>query len=147
MVDVPRAAVTDDFLYVSAADLLAFDRDGFERWRLEAGTPLGRGIAVGHGLVFAADDDGHEVIALEADTGDRRWTAPVREVSRPGAITVDGRTVYVSVRGEFDALEAATGDERARFDAGDHPSGPVVPTDDRLYQAVGDRVYALEGAR
>ncbi|WP_207586436.1 PQQ-binding-like beta-propeller repeat protein [Halomontanus rarus] len=153
----PRAAVTADGLYAGAESLVALDRDGTQRWQAEFGTEFGRALAVAHDLVFATDVDASEVVALEAATGDPRWTTSVSTLARPGGLSVDADTVYVSTTDGFRALEVTTGEERFRFDGAStansdtttNPtaSGPVIPTTDRLYQSVGDRVYALEGQR
>ncbi|MCU4743216.1 PQQ-binding-like beta-propeller repeat protein [Natronoglomus mannanivorans] len=151
----PRAAVTADGLYVGAESLVALDRDGGQRWRADLGTAFGRALAVAHELVFATDVDASEVVALETTTGDRRWSASVSNLARPGGLSVDADTVYVSTTDGFRALEIETGEERFRFDGASSASsdtttnptasGPVIPTVDRLYQSVGNRVYALEG--
>ncbi|GAB3041757.1 outer membrane protein assembly factor BamB family protein [Natronobiforma cellulositropha] len=144
----PRGAVTEDGLYVGGGSLVAFDHDGTERWRGSFGTAFGRAFAVAHETVYAVDDEAGEVVALEAATGDRRWSTGVSNPARPGGVSADAETVYVSTTDGFRALAAESGDERFRFDEAPtaSASGPVIPTAERLYQSVGDRVYALEGA-
>lgn len=112
--------------------------DGQRRWRKRGRlVPL---AATDDVLVTARYEDG-ALRGLDPETGEQRWTND-RHVSapslRPGAIAVDGETLWHVGDGRLTAADAATGEPRWRADL----EGEGSSWGDRL--AVADGIYVLE---
>ncbi len=85
--------------------------------------------AVADGVVYVAGSNGRRLRALDAETGDERWSYE-HDVGYGTAPAVAGDTVYEIVddgSGYLFALDAETGEKRWRRDLGVAPkTGPVV---------------------
>lgn len=118
--------------------------DGTERWQTDTGSIYHPPRLLDDG-VFVADDVG-QVTALDAASGDRRWTVtPVDADPRPPATevraVVDG-TVYAATDDILVALDVETGGERWRYEPA---LGRVrsVTVADRVYCETTQQVSAL----
>lgn len=109
-----------------------------------------------HGRSELGNNNG-KLYAVDAWTGEERWTFQASSRKHPTSIAVFRNTVYVGTRnGEVHALDAATGDEFWTFRTSGRPKGLKV-TNGVLYviskgTAVGTsvpdgRVYALGALR
>ncbi|WP_435066543.1 PQQ-binding-like beta-propeller repeat protein [Haloplanus sp. C73] len=138
-------AVHGSGLFVPLEERLAhLDGDGAERWTadVDASHP-----AVADGRVVASGRE--ETVALDAATGERRWSASVDAETHP--VVADG-TVYLGAYGGVTALVLDDGSERWHVDRGGgrHFSAPVV-TPETVYAVerpveVGDATFALDRA-
>lgn len=161
-------AVLDDTLYVGASSgvLRAIDpADGTERWRFDTGASFFSGTGADHspiladGILYAASGDrggahgdNFAVYALDAETGEERWSVERGFPSFLSLLGVAGGRAFAAtsddVLGERDetllALDAETGEERWTADVGD-PSGAVVTTD-AAYVAGWERLDAFGAA-
>ncbi|WP_439027743.1 outer membrane protein assembly factor BamB family protein [Haloarchaeobius sp. DT45] len=103
-------AVVDEVAYVTVSDLGAVDAvgpDGARRWRGEVGESGLGFTVVGDGLVYVPGI--HAVHALDAGTGEYRWTAETRQVlTYAPALAAD--RLFVSGK-KLHALDATTGEE------------------------------------
>ena len=160
--DVVEAApaVADGVVYVAATDgtVQALDTaTGARRWRTAIGDDLPSAPAVAAGTVFVAGFGG-AVVALDAATGDERWQVQTGDGidSMP---VVDAGVVFVHSHGAnkganlggvsrttLRALDAATGNERWRFDAAggnSNASSPAV-ANDVVYVGVDRYLFAVD---
>jgi outer membrane protein assembly factor BamB len=114
----------------------SFDYSGqpIELWRYELGQrSLAEPVAAG-GLVFLAGESG-AVAALDAATGQARWTAELDGPVR-GAPAVDDERVYLTLgRGGVAALDLADGATVWRTELPDNADVGPVPYGNLLYQA------------
>lgn len=165
--------LADGTLYIAAGTgVQAVDvNTRTEQWYYSFGYEYGKGLDRGEyhpgdaptvhdGTVYAGTTGG-VVHAVDAATGEKRWTftAPAR---RPpgfeeiggltyndiaGAISVSNGTVFISSwNGHVYALDADTGRPRWTYDARDQLEGAVTVADGTVY-ATGDRnLYALDAA-
>lgn len=109
------------------------------------------GLAVADGTVLVIDDEISGIRALEARTGETRWTV-AEEYSRTVPAIADG-TVYFAGR-DFLALEMSTGSEQWRVDWDGSENSIIAgasPTvvDGTVYTTAGlddPSVYALDAA-
>jgi glucose dehydrogenase len=118
--------VVGDVIYIQdmAFNVFALDRtSGAELWRKEINIPASgpNGVAVGYGLVFAADILGTQVLALDAATGEELWRSDLS--ANPNVFIFMQPIVYDNVlyvgtssatyvggaKGAFFALDAGTG--------------------------------------
>ncbi|HUB05760.1 MAG TPA: PQQ-binding-like beta-propeller repeat protein [Myxococcales bacterium] len=104
-----------------APELWLFDRD--ERHVLPA-PPGIAGIAVDRDAAYLADEDRHEVVALELPSGRERWRAAVSP--GPGPIAVAGDVVAVGCRdsGQVELLDPKTGASKGVIAPG--PGTPIL---------------------
>ncbi|SEA09895.1 Outer membrane protein assembly factor BamB, contains PQQ-like beta-propeller repeat [Haloplanus vescus] len=122
---VPTAL--DDGVVVPADDrVVRLSADGTEEWTAEVSAAA---PAVADGTVVAVGDE--ETVALDAATGDRRWSASRTGETYP--VATDG-TVYLGSYGGLTALSLDGGEELWQVDRGGgrNFSAPVV-TDDTIY--------------
>lgn len=124
---------TTDGLYMLDA------RDGSHRWMdsVDARLP-----AVSAGTVVTG---GKRTVAIDAATGDRRWTAPAEHTEYP--VVADG-TVYLGTRDGLIGRDLSDGSERWRVDRGRFLLPPVV-TPESVYAVerpgeAGDATFAFE---
>ncbi|MFB6219139.1 MAG: PQQ-binding-like beta-propeller repeat protein, partial [Halobacteriaceae archaeon] len=106
-------------VYVGSADgtLYALDRGGNERWTYDAPAAVKR-TAVGEGAVYLAYGDEKAGFAAVSTDGEELWTAAADD-GAVGAPTVHDGTVYVTeYSGVVRAIDAASGKEQWRADAG-----------------------------
>ncbi len=95
---------------VSAID----GRTGERYWRVvvadpqEDSTPVGGGVAVGEGLVYATTGFG-EVLALDPANGGMVWSARASGPVRAAPTVAQGRVVVVTADGKTDVFDARTG--------------------------------------
>jgi outer membrane protein assembly factor BamB len=126
-VKVPGASdgvVSDGLLYYGSPDgtVVALNlKDGTLAWqKAVSSTPIGmKAPTVAEGLVAAADGHGF-LTALDAHTGEIRWSAQ-QPIDVPGTPVISNGTVYLGVAadatdGRLVALNAADGSERWRID-------------------------------
>lgn len=99
-------------------------------------------MAVADGVIYYSDDN--STYALNAETGEERWS-----IGAPGgylgtSVTVTADTVYVPTRSDgLWAIERSTGDQRFRVSL--DGSTPIVPVNDRLVAGTIDgTIHALE---
>ena len=143
---IQTPAIAGDMAYVGTFGgdqnaFVALDlRTGAERWRLDgSGGESFQAAGVANGLVYVPSDAG-ALRALDAATGEVRWTYTSNEAIASAPAIVDG-TVYASTNagpnGEVVALDAATGDARWQMTLDGRVNfGPVV-VDGRLYVGTG----------
>lgn len=85
-----------------------------------------------------------KLYAVDAWTGEERWTFQAPSRNQPASIAVFRDTVYVAIRqGKVHALDAATGDKFWTFRA----SGGLTVANRTLYVNSGSHVYALGALR
>ncbi len=144
-------AVVDGVVYVGSFDkhVYAVDADGGEQlWSVETGGIVRSSPTVADGVVYVGshcrttecarfyEEEFPEigfVYALDADTGDTRWSFAVDDevLSSPA---IGPETVYVGSADEaVYAIDRADGTERWRYDAGQPVFGSPALDGDRLY--------------
>lgn len=144
------STVTDD----GTQQVLALDAaDGTVVWTTQR--PVNTITAV-DGTVYVSastehDDDRYAdgtVFALDAATGEERWTVEFDYETRP-SIAVAGGTAYVGENVHLYALDTADGSERWRFDMqqyGRDPSPATVVGDTVCFTNGRGRLFALDAA-
>ncbi len=127
--------------------LVALDRDGGVRWRVELGPDVDAApVLLSNGLVVAAADDGR-VIAFD-QSGEERWTFTAgKEVRAALAVAEDGTIYAAALDGLLYALRP-DGALRWSFAAGGPiATAPVIDGAGRVYfGSRDDFVYAVDGA-
>lgn len=150
-------AVADGVVYLAAYDdgITALDAsDGTELWRESAPVDGAPTVANGAVYVTTADYDDEELgaRALEADTGEVRWsvTDDRRDAWAPRHLAVTEKEVYYPTFGRLVARDAETGaqlwdetDDQAPAGMGRIGSGAPAVVGDRIY-AAGSDVFALD---
>ena len=146
-------AVVDGVVYVGSNDnhLYALDAaTGAMLWSHDTGAWVQSTPAVSGGMVYstALIDGAPRVVALNASSGARVWTAQLPHAPDPEfSLTVAGGLVYVPGTdfGELHALEAATGEIAwtSSVGSGYVRSAPTV-LDGVVYQTVVNEAYALD---
>jgi len=137
----------DGEVFVGGEDgaLIALDRDGALRWRVELGPDVDAApVLLKNGLVVAAADDGR-VIGFD-QRGEERWTFTAgREVRAALAIAEDGTIYAAALDGLLYALRP-DGALRWSFAAGGPiATAPVVDSAGRVYfGSRDDFVYAVD---
>jgi outer membrane protein assembly factor BamB len=127
---------------------------GSERWRYRRGSEGDQYLygffsppVVADGAVYVAMRTGDafggreyhgNVLAVDADSGDRRFRTELPRLANGGLAYRDGRLYVGDAAGRLHALDAATGDRVWTTSLGDHAVG--TPT------TYGDRVYVLDDA-
>lgn len=148
----PTPVVENGYVYCTSRDhsVYALDPDtGEEEWRYFADGPVGGGVNVVDGRVHFGSYGEINIHALDADTGQHLWDKEVNSSLCTVPAVYDG-TVYTSyVDRPFYAYDAATGEERWRFEPDDDwvrfgdTEAPVVWND--LVLAASDTyLYALD---
>ncbi|WP_255193073.1 PQQ-binding-like beta-propeller repeat protein [Natronobeatus ordinarius] len=114
---------------------------GEERWTYDE-HELGEAPVVDDGVVYATGRDG-VLVALEADTGDVRWSFDVGASVESAPTVADGRVFVASTDGTLFAVDG--GDEEWRFEAdGEIQSTPTV-ADGTVYVGSFDgHLYAVD---
>jgi glucose dehydrogenase len=128
-------AVAGGIVYIAADALYAVDTGtGTQRWRFPAAGSTAPAVA--GGVVHVSSDDG-STYALDAPTGQRRWsvTTGTRYSAAASALTVVDGVVYVSSQSGTQALDAVTGSVRWHVPVPSDESPAVV--DDTVYVATG----------
>jgi outer membrane protein assembly factor BamB len=103
--------------------VLAFDRDGKQRWAAQTSSEVLSAPAVGQGLVIVRSVD-NRIVAFDAETGTRRWsvqrTTPVLTLRTAPGITIADSTAYVALPGgRLLALAMSNGGQRWENAVGD----------------------------
>jgi len=102
---------------IKVSDPIAADATGVQQDWLNCGVYNGPVTApvVGGGMVFVSDRDRHRVVALDAQTGSRRWTFRIggRVLTTP--TYCKGRLAFGSRDGNVYVLDAKTGELAWRF--------------------------------
>jgi outer membrane protein assembly factor BamB len=111
------AAPSGDALYVGSVGpelvyIVGLDgnvyavRGGVVRWRHDAGAPIGSVATLSEGILYVSVSDG-TIEALDADSGEDRWSVRVR--GDPGPVIVDHGSLYVGTAlGQLAAFSEAT---------------------------------------
>jgi outer membrane protein assembly factor BamB/class 3 adenylate cyclase len=153
--EVGTPAVGDGRVYVGRGlhasapphDLVALDiRDGSFLWSFAS--PAGRQVHMGglaNGLVYAVSDDGN-VYALDAATGDQRWTARTGGSIGTLAGLVDTVVYITSADETIRAFNATTGEQLWSINVQGIPTMPAV-IDGRVIVGTSlGRVVAIGGS-
>lgn len=138
--------------HYDAANSRVIDEDGptgelSERWAIQLDV-FPSNPAIGYGMVYFQDRDLTQY-AVDLETGDIRWE---REHDRSGAINtflpspVLTDDVVYFLTNEFEAIDPNNGEVRwsIELDARNPESGLVRLTDDGVFVAVGDTLYAID---
>lgn len=150
--------VSDGVVYVGSNDnhLYALDATGGELiWKIDTGDLVQYPPAVSDGMVFLAVRDlgAHQLHALDAKSGERRWVAePPIAFDPQTAPTVAGSQIYfTSIAGDLQALSASTGEVVwsffARTPSRSSPlviDGSPVVADGRVFVTAGSNLDALD---
>lgn len=136
--DDPDASGEVDLVAVAVAD-------GQERWRADLPSPSRSGVAASDDAVYVGGNDG-SVTAVDAATGQLRWTQPVGG-SVLGPPSVAGDLVVVSAAGDAEtafvtaALEPVDGSVAWRYEpaAATNLGGGTATADGLAYVALDDR--------
>lgn len=137
----------DGSLFVGAQDggLIALDREGALRWRVELGPDVDAApVMLSSGVVVAAADDGR-VIAVDP-AGALRWTFTAgRDVRAPLAVAADDTIYAAALDGVLYAIRP-DGALRWSYAAGDAiASAPIVDAEGSVYfGARDDFIRALD---
>lgn len=103
-------------------------------------------VYFGTKYVGGSETNTGKLYAVDAWTGEKRWTFQSRSRKHPVSIAVLRNTVYVSTtHGRVHALNAATGEKYWTFRADGRPGLTVA--DRTLFVNTGGSVYALEALR
>lgn len=129
----------------------AVSLDGEPRWTAELEARVATDPGVADGTVVVGTDAGESgdagcLVALDAETGDRRWTHETG--GRWATPSVGDDVVYAGNREGFvDAVALDDGSHLWRFETGGGVDGPPSVADGRVYVGDSDgQVYALETA-
>ncbi|MGE0310697.1 MAG: outer membrane protein assembly factor BamB [Lautropia sp.] len=100
-----------------AGEVVAFDRDGAERWRSALGAEVVAVPTVGDDIVVIRTVDGR-ILALDREGGSVRWTwrqqpLPALTLRQNAGVAIDGDTIYAGLpAGRVVALDARLGAPR-----------------------------------
>ncbi|WP_331773054.1 serine/threonine-protein kinase (plasmid) [Embleya sp. NBC_00888] len=118
------------------------------RWRQRIGTLIGSSPAVAEGVVYVGSDD-KEMHALDARTGNHKWTYTTRDKVDSSPTVVDGVVYFGSDDGNMYAVEAGTGNRKWTFTPRVLPypvqESPAV-VGGSVYIGNSNHVYALDAA-
>jgi outer membrane protein assembly factor BamB len=123
----PLQAAARVFAATASGQLVALDEHtGQRQWSVDTGHPLySSALAFGEGLLYAPSR-GREVVAVEAASGQVRWTRPIGELLAAPAVD-RGAVLAGTVDGDLVVLAAASGEEWARLPVGESVRfSPVV---------------------
>lgn len=105
--------VGPDTVYVAtkAGSLAALRlHDGDERWRVEVGDYIARATPALYGdTLFVAA--GYALLAVDAETGQQRWNAPLRFAGACSPVVADDLLFVATQEGHVSAFETETGEE------------------------------------
>src|SRR5262249_3648649 len=98
------------FVATKAGSLVALAlSDGEVRWRPQVGESVARTTpASDAGTLYVAA--GYKLLALDAATGQQRWTVPLRFAGSCSPVAVDGRVYVATQEGHLSAFETDHGD-------------------------------------
>lgn len=134
------STLAGDALYVGGEHVAARAPDGSERWRYEPGGLLSDAALVGDALY----PSGRQTAALDAATGEARWTfEPDAEFGVVEAATDEVVAVQRENSPVYDVLDAASGDVTWTIDHGTELSRPAAAGDTVYVADVAGTVYAL----
>ncbi len=148
----PSVTVAHGIAYVGAynGNVYALDAaNGHPIWIQHTGAAIESTPAVGHGLVYVADEYDSNIYALDAATGSIRWHratgSPVSTDGQNSSPVVAGGTVYIGgFDGNIYAFDAATGDTRWTYRTGNAVDSTPAVLKGTLYVGCTDgTVYAL----
>jgi outer membrane protein assembly factor BamB len=133
---------TDDQLYVTTEDgLFALDPDGGTvDWTFARGKTGINGPVVNDGVLYGGfgpgvtTGEGSELSALDAQTGEQRWSRPLHRAT-PHAPSTDGETLYVGDTDPFRvlALDPETGETKWTTETQTPVNDAPTITDDALF--------------
>lgn len=141
------ACITNDTVYCGTGSLYALNlADGSTQWTHSLGTADAELKPVSDGTtVYLVIDETNRVLALDARTGDVRWSTTIHGMAENSAPALTDETLYVGLTHGVVALDTSTGDERFRVrpsETGGHTNSPIV-TGDTLYVLLDKTLYAL----
>lgn len=145
-------AVVDDVIYTGSEDgqLYAIDAaTGKELWRTSLGEVASRSASVADGVVYIGSADG-VLHTFNASSGEPGWTFQTEGDGIVGTPAIVNGTVFQTTfegaENHVYALDAATGDERWRFDQAANPGFLPVATNGALVfvPSLDNHVYALD---
>lgn len=137
-------AVADGTVYVGGTDgvLYAVNVESESvKWQRDLGRAISLASpAIASGTVFVGDADGESgdvqprVHALDAGTGEPRWTADTKEYVSSSPAVADG-VVYVAARDEVHGFDAENGDELWTHEVHGGVSAPLSVAHGKLFAA------------
>ena len=140
------------FVHFGKTGVVAFDRDGNQKWMTSVGTDSdparwGNGAsAILHDdlLIVNAANMGHKIVALDTNDGSEVWSYDDESMtscwSTPIIVSVDGREELITcVPGKILALDPHNGEELWFADS------PIQRTTCASVVANGDKVFAMGG--
>lgn len=105
--------VANGLVYVAtkAGSLVALAlADGEEQWRMQVGEYVARTTpAFDDGTLFVAA--GYTLLAIDAATGQQRWSVPLRFAGSCSPVAAEGRVYVATQEGHVSAFETERGDE------------------------------------
>ncbi len=136
------AAVADNLVYAASIDgtLYAVEAaSGHVKWHYDSEAPAYSAPIVSKGTVIYAS--GRQLIAVEPETGNRRWAVALPGGTATDIVVADGRVLAVTTTGLLIASDAASGAERWRYPISATPAISALSTP----AVSGSRVY-ISGA-
>lgn len=147
--DVSRtgACITNDTVYCGTGPLYALNlSDGSTQWTRSLNTTDAELKPVSDGTtVYFVIGESNRVLALDANTGDVRWSTTLQGIEDDSAPALTAETLYVSLTHGVVAFDRSTGDERFRVRLSEtegSASSPIV-TGNTLYTRIDTTLYAL----
>jgi outer membrane protein assembly factor BamB len=129
----------------------AFDRaTGQERWRRAAGRGVTGPIAGLNRRAYAAQSTEGLLVSLDIDSGEPRWTRPLKIPGFEGPAALGSRVFAGDVTGSLYALNAETGKEEWKVNLGAPVTTSITISASNVYVGTADgsvvRVDAERGA-
>lgn len=114
-------------------------------WRVPGGGVLYRTPAMADGSVYVPDDL-FGLAAIDAETGQRRWTLRVDAGIGTSPVADDGVVYFADTVGCLTAVDAATGEVRWKWRAGRSKMSKPAVADHIVYSVAHDgRMWAVDG--
>ena len=140
--DIERAlAVGDGTVYASASGVYALDGESGEQVWMDR-TDTTRGVAFDGDTVFASAGGGGPIVALEADSGEERWSRDIHTLTAPSV--ADGR-VFAVGNDTLVAIDAGSGDTEWE-ETIDRAGSPPTVADGTVFTATRGDLFAYDAA-
>ena len=145
----PAVALDDNTVYFASAigKLFSINKfNGAERWSRKMESPLYASPVVTQEAVYVGTAGG-AIYAIDKATGDTLWSAPTTDKNSEGptgslVAAVVNETIYVQGHGIVIGFDAATGEQRWRFETKDLMGGLVV-TPERIIARTREEIVAF----
>lgn len=112
--------------------------DGTEQWRVDVGASMSS-VTVADGTAYVGSAT-EQLLAFDAETGERKWSAPLENTVFTRPLVADGRVFVGAADYYLYGFDAATGKRRWRTETDNAvTSGPVL-ADGKLVTLVGTDV-------